>query len=90
MILPILEYGDPILRAKGKPIENIDDRIRELAANMIETMHTANGVGLAAQQVGESLQLTVLDVSLVEDRPSTLKVDGEEVDSFGAPGLDKF
>jgi peptide deformylase len=80
MILPILEYGDPILRAKGKPIENIEDRIRELAANMIETMHAANGVGLAAQQVGESLQLTVLDVSLVEDRPSTLKVDGKEVD----------
>ncbi len=80
MILPILEYGDPILRAKGKPIDNIDDRIRELAANMIETMHAANGVGLAAQQVGEALQLTVLDVSLVEDRPSTLNVDGKEVD----------
>jgi peptide deformylase len=80
MILPILEYGDPILRAKGKPIENIDDRIRELAANMVETMHAANGVGLAAQQVGEALQLTVLDVSLVEDRPSTLKLDGKEVD----------
>ncbi len=80
MILSILEYGDPILRAKGKPIENIDDRIRELAANMVETMHAANGVGLAAQQVGEVLQLTVLDVSLVEDRPSTLKLNGKEVD----------
>jgi peptide deformylase len=80
MILPILEYGDPILRAKGKPIENVDDRIRELAANMIETMHAANGVGLAAQQVGEALQLTVLDVSLVEDRPSTLKLDSKDVD----------
>jgi peptide deformylase len=80
MILPILEYGDPILRAKGKPIENIDNRIRELAANMIETMHAANGVGLAAQQIGEALQLTVLDVSLIEDRPSTLKLDGQDVD----------
>jgi len=87
MILPILEYGDPILRAKGKPIENIEDRIRELAANMIETMHAANGVGLAAHQVGESLQLTVLDVSLVEDRPSMLKVDGEEVDPKAAMPL---
>jgi peptide deformylase len=87
MILPILEYGDPILRAKGKPIENIEDRIRELAANMIETMHAANGVGLAAQQVGEALQLTVLDVSLVEDRPSTLKVDGKEVDPKAAMPL---
>ena len=87
MILPILEYGDPILRAKGKPIDNIDDRIRELAANMIETMHAANGVGLAAQQVGEALQLTVLDVSLVEDRPSTLKVDGKDVDPKDAMPL---
>jgi peptide deformylase len=87
MILPILEYGDPILRAKGKPIGNIEDRIRELAANMIETMHAAHGVGLAAQQVGEALQLTVLDVSLVEDRPSTLKVDGKEVDPKAAMPL---
>ena len=80
MILPILQYGDPILRAKGQRIEEIDDRIRELAANMIETMHAAHGVGLAAQQVGEDLQLTVLDVSAVEDRPSMLKVDGTDVD----------
>jgi peptide deformylase len=87
MILPILEYGDPILRAKGKPIENIDDRIRELAANMIETMHAANGVGLAAQQIGEALRLTVLDVSLVEDRPSTLKLDGKDVDPKSAMPL---
>jgi len=75
-----LQYGDPILRAKGKRIEQFDDRIRELAANMIETMHAAHGVGLAAQQVGEDLQLTVLDVSAVEDRPSMLKVDGTDVD----------
>ncbi|MBO0694773.1 MAG: peptide deformylase [Verrucomicrobia bacterium] len=87
MILPILEYGDPTLRAKGKPIDNIDDRIRELAANMIETMHAANGVGLAAQQVGEALQLTVLDVSLVEDRPSALKLDGKDVDPKSAMPL---
>jgi peptide deformylase len=87
MILPILEYGDPILRAKGKPIDIMDDRIRELAANMIETMHAASGVGLAAQQVGEALQLTVLDVSLVEDRPSTLKVDGKDVDPKAAMPL---
>jgi peptide deformylase len=87
MILPILEYGDPMLRAKGKPIDIMNDRIRELAANMIETMHAANGVGLAAQQVGEALQLTVLDVSLVEDRPSTLKVDGKEVEPKAAMPL---
>ena len=80
MILSILQYGDPILRAKGKQIEKIDEHIRELAANMIETMHAANGIGLAAQQVGEALQLTVLDVSQIEDRPSTLKLNGKDVD----------
>jgi peptide deformylase len=80
MILAILQYGDPILRAKGKRIEEIDDRIRELAASMTETMHAAHGVGLAAQQIGEALQLTVLDISAVEDRPSTLKLDGKDAD----------
>jgi peptide deformylase len=80
MTLSILQYGDPILRTKGQPIQKIDERIRELAANMVETMHAANGVGLAAQQVGEALQLTVLDVSQVEDRPSTMRLSGTDVD----------
>jgi peptide deformylase len=80
MILPILQYGDPALRAKGNRIEKIDDHIRGLITNMIETMHAANGVGLAAQQVGEALRLTVLDVSQVEDRPSTLKLNGKDTD----------
>ena len=80
MRLPVRQYGDPILRAKGKRIEKLDDRIRELAQNMIETMHAANGVGLAAQQIGEPLQLTVLDISQVEDRPSTMRLNGQEVD----------
>src|SRR5881398_2526777 len=87
MILPIFQYGDPILRAKGDRIETIDDRIRELAANMIETMHAAHGVGLAAQQIGEALQLTVLDISAVEDRPSTLKFNGEDTDPTSAMPL---
>jgi peptide deformylase len=80
MKLPILQYGDPMLRAKGKGIDQIDDRIRELVANMLETMEAANGVGLAAQQVGEALQLTVLDISRVEDRPSTMTLNGRDVD----------
>jgi peptide deformylase len=80
MKLSILQYGDPVLRVKGKRIDQIDDHIRELAANMLETMHAANGIGLAAQQVGEALQLTVIDISQVEDRPSTMKLNGEEID----------
>jgi peptide deformylase len=80
MRLSILQYGDPILRAKGKRVGKIDDRIRELAQDMIETMHAASGVGLAAQQVGEPLQLTVLDISQVEDRPTTMKLNEKTVD----------
>ena len=87
MRLRILQYGSPVLRAKGRRIEEIDDRIRQLAADMIETMRAANGVGLAAQQIGEALQLTVVDVSQVEDRPSTLKLNGQEVDPRTASPL---
>lgn len=80
MKLSIRKYGDPILRAQGKPIATVDEHIRALAASMLETMHGANGVGLAAQQVGEALQMTVVDLSQVEDRPSTMKWNGAEVD----------
>jgi len=79
MKLSILQYGDPILRAKGKRIEKMDDRIRELAQNMIETMHGASGVGLAAQQIGEAIQIAVIDISQVEDRPSTMKLNGRNI-----------
>jgi peptide deformylase len=80
MKLEIVQYGDLVLRAKGKRIDKIDDHIRELAQSMIETMHAANGVGLAAQQIGEAIQLTVLDVSQVEDRPTTMKLNANEID----------
>ena len=79
MRLLIRKYGDPALRLKGKPLGELDGRIRELAENMLETMRAANGIGLAAQQVGEALQLTVLDISAVEDRPSTMAWNGREV-----------
>ena len=87
MRLPIVKYGDPILRAPGKLIEFVDDRICTLAADMLETMHAANGVGLAAQQVGAALQLTVLDISQVEDRPSMMTLNGVEVDPASAMPL---
>src|SRR4051795_1452712 len=87
MRLDIVKYGDPVLRAKGRRVAEVDDRIRGLALDMLETMHAANGVGLAAQQIGEALQLTVLDVTEVEDRPSTLKINGEEVDLENAMPL---
>ena len=79
MRLEIRKYGDPVLRAKGRRIEAVDDNLRALAENMLETMAAANGVGLAAQQVGQAVQLTVLDVSQVEDRPSTMKLNDQAV-----------
>ena len=80
MIRDIVKYGDPVLRTKGKRLEAVDDEIRALAADMLETMYEANGVGLAAQQVGRALQLTVIDVSDAESRPSRMWVGGEEID----------
>src|ERR1700726_2800772 len=80
MIREIVVYGEPVLRVKGKQIERIDDDIRALAADMLETMYDASGVGLAAQQVGRALQLTVIDVSDAESRPSQMWIAGEEVD----------
>jgi len=79
MVLPIVKYGHPVLRQKGARVESITPEIRQLAADMLETMKEAHGVGLAAQQVGRALQLTVLDVRGVEDRPSTMTVDGQPV-----------
>ncbi len=67
-------------RAKGRLIGEVDDRLRTLVADMIETMREANGVGLAAQQIGEAIQLTVIDVRPAEDRPSTLVVNGRPVE----------
>jgi peptide deformylase len=77
MILPIVKYGEPVLRKKGALIEKITPEIKRLIEDMFDTMYKAAGVGLAAQQVGHALQLTVIDVSAVKDRPSTLELDGK-------------
>jgi len=79
MILPIVEYGHPALRSKGREIRKIDQRIFELAQNMLDTMVDADGVGLAAQQVGLALQLCVIDIEGITDRPSTMRIAGESV-----------
>jgi peptide deformylase len=63
MILEIVKYGHPALREKGRRIERVTPEIRQLAADMIETMYAANGVGLAAQQIGQPVLLAVIDVS---------------------------
>jgi peptide deformylase len=77
MILPIVKFGHPVLRKKGERIEVITPEIKRLIADMFETMEASRGVGLAAQQVGQALQLTVIDVREVTDRPSTLELKGK-------------
>src|SRR5512136_2549269 len=62
-ILEIRTYPDPVLAQKAKPVENIDDSIRQLLDDMAETMYVAPGVGLAAPQVGVSLRAIVVDAS---------------------------
>ena len=79
MILEVVKFGHPVLRQKGARIEAFDADLRRLIADMLETMYAAKGVGLAAQQVGQPLQLTVIDVAGVTDRPSTLEVNNQPV-----------
>jgi len=74
MILPIIAYGDPVLRQKGKQIPSDYVSLKELIANMFETMKFANGVGLAAQQVGLALRLFIIDS---ED---LIRTESEETD----------
>lgn len=79
MILDIVKYGSPVLRQKGAKIEKFTPEIKRLIADMFETMHDAKGVGLAAQQVGVAMQVAVLDVRGITDRPSTMEIDGKKV-----------
>ena len=78
MILPIIQFGDPILRKRCQAVSEVTEEIKTLVDDMFETMHEAQGVGLAAPQVGQSLRLAVVDVSHDPDCVSVLKVNGED------------
>jgi peptide deformylase len=71
-VLKILEYPDPRLRLKAAPVPAVTDEIRQLAADMLETMYAAPGVGLAATQVDRHIRLVVLDLSETRDQPQVL------------------
>ena len=71
-VLKILEYPDPRLRIKASPVPAVTGEIRQLAADMLETMYAAPGVGLAATQVDKHIRLIVLDVSETRDQPHVL------------------
>jgi len=66
MVLPIVHFNSPILRKKGAKISTFDAALAKLAADMIDTMHGAHGIGLAAQQIGQAIQLCVVDLRETE------------------------
>ena len=68
MIYPIIMYGDPVLRQRAKDIEKGTD-LKPLIADMFETMYAANGIGLAAPQIGKGIRLFVVDGTGMEDEP---------------------
>jgi peptide deformylase len=78
-ILPIRIYPDPVLRVKCPPVERFDAELGRLAAEMVETMHDAPGVGLAAPQVGVELRLAVVDLSVGKDPEQLLVLVNPEV-----------
>ena len=80
MIREIVLYGDPVLRAKCPPLSTVTPELEALAADMIDTMEAAEGVGLAAPQIGETLRLAVIDVSGAEQPCTFFRVDGADAD----------
>jgi peptide deformylase len=98
MIHPIVKYGDPVLETPGKRVDKFDDDIQKLVADMFESMYAANGVGLAAPQIGVSLRLTVIDVSngknpeakMVLANPKIIYAEGQQREEEGCLSLPGF
>lgn len=95
-LLPILRYPDPRLHTRATPVEEIDDRVRQLVADMAETMYEAPGIGLAATQVNVHKRIVVIDVSedksalMVFINPEIVSRDGEQTCEEGClsvPGV---
>jgi len=85
-LLEILEFPDPRLRTIAKPVEQVDDSLRKLVADMFETMYEAPGIGLAATQVNVHKRIIVVDVSENRDEPHAfinpeLSVSGAELET---------
>lgn len=94
MILKIITIENPILRKKAKKIEKIDDEIKRLAEDMLETLKNSNGVGLAAPQLGKSIRLIVVsygEKDYIFINPEIIKREGEDLDIEGClsiPGIE--
>ena len=79
MKLTIVKYPEPILQKPGEPVTEFDDQLRQLVADMFETMYDAQGVGLAAPQVAVSKRITVIDVSNGKDPAQKLVLINPEI-----------
>jgi peptide deformylase len=83
-IKPIITLPDPLLRKASAPIERVDEEVRKLADDMLETMYKAPGVGLAAVQVGVPIRLIVLDTAKEEEEPRPLVLINPEIVTLGS------
>ena len=81
MILPIVAYGDPVLKRKAKEISEDYPKLDELIDNMFETMYNAHGVGLAAPQIGKSLRLFIVDASPFAEEESLSEEERETLEN---------
>lgn len=98
MVRKILAYPDPILKKKALPVAIINDATRELIRDMAETMYDAQGVGLAAPQIGVSQRIIVIDVSQKDDRPELIvcinpmfiHTEGESYEEEGCLSVPKY
>ena len=82
MILPIVAYGDPVLRKVGKEIDKKYPQLEKLIADMKETMYNAQGVGLAAPQIGKDIRLFLIDASPFADDESLSEEDRKVLENF--------
>jgi peptide deformylase len=98
MIHPIVKYGDPVLETVTKPVQKFDDELQALVADMFESMYAAQGVGLAAPQIGISLRLAVIDVTngknpeakLVLANPEITHTEGDQNEEEGCLSIPGF
>ena len=74
MLRPVLQFPDPRLTKVSEPIESIDDSVRELAQDMLDTLKTVGGVGIAAPQIGVFRRIVIVDVSLLEEHPEGVEI----------------
>ena len=78
-ILPIIIAPDPRLKAKCLPVAKVDAKVRKLMDDMLETMHSANGIGLAAAQIGVRQRVIVLDVRAADEEPRPMRMANPEI-----------